>query len=142
MRPSTRIVTLDLGSQSIGLAEFSIRANGPVVLENYRRREILAEPAGEGMRHAQMAVLLREMIGELRNKRGNVNYSVTGQSVFVRFVKLPAVDEEKIERIISFEAQQDVPLPIDQVIWDYQILGGGTDGELQVVLAAIRRFGV
>ena len=70
--------------------------------------------------------------------RAKVNYAVASQSVFARFVKLPAVDEEKIERIIGFEAQQNVPFPIDEVVWDYQLVGGGTDEQIQVVLVAIK----
>ena len=53
-------------------------------------------------------------------------------------MKLPAVEEEKIERIIAFEAQQNVPFPIDEVVWDYQLVGGGTDEQIQVVLVAIK----
>ena len=64
-------------------------------------------------------------MGELGIKNGPVNYCVAAQSVFARFVKLPSVDEEKIERIIAFEAQQNVPFPIDEVVWDYQLVGGG-----------------
>ena len=44
----------------------------------------------------------------------------------------------KIDRIIAFEAQQNVPFPIDEVVWDYQLVGGGTDEQLQVVLVAIK----
>src|SRR4051812_44303104 len=78
------------------------------------------------------------MLAELGIKGGGVNYATAAQSVFARFVKLPAVDEEKIDRIIAFEAQQNVPFPIDEVIWDYQLVGGGADEQLQVVLVAIK----
>src|SRR5438874_12212542 len=90
------------------------------------------------MGHAQIPVALREMMTELQVKRGRINYAVSGQSVFARFVKLPSVDEEKIERIISFEAQQNVPFPIDEVVWDYQLVGGGGGEPIQVVLVAIK----
>ena len=63
---------------------------------------------------------------------------VPAQSVFARFVKLPAVEEEKIERIIAFEAQQNVPFPIEEVVWDYQLVGSASDEQLQVVLVAIK----
>src|SRR2546423_7202173 len=78
------------------------------------------------------------MMSELHLKGGPVNYATTAQSVFARFVKLPAIEEEKIERIIFFEAQQNVPFPIDEVVWDYQIVGGGADEQIQVVLAAVK----
>src|SRR5438874_2151769 len=121
----TRIITLNIGSQTIGLAEFRVQTHGGLVLVNYRLREILTEPGGEGMRHAQIAIALREMMHELQIKRGTVNYAIAAQSAFLRFVKLPLVEEEKIDRIIGFEAQQNVPFPINEVVWDYQLVGGG-----------------
>src|SRR5207253_9125121 len=105
MAVPTRILGLNLGSQTIGLGEFRTLPNGGLVLQAYRLREIVMDAAGEGLRYAQVQSALREMLGELQIKSGNVNYAVPGQSVFARFVKLPAVEEEKIERIISFEAQ-------------------------------------
>jgi len=71
--------------------------------------------------------------------RGPVNYAVPAQSVFARFVKLPALDAEKIDKIISFEAQQNVPFPLDQVVWDYQLVGGGMGEQIEVVIVAIKR---
>jgi type IV pilus assembly protein PilM len=138
MAASTRILSLNLGSHTVGLAEFHAQPNGGLVLNGYRLREILADPAHESARNAQIAAALREMLAELGIKGGPVNYATAAQSVFARFVKLPAVEEEKIERIIAFEAQQNVPFPIDEVVWDYQLVGGGTDEQIQVVLVAIK----
>src|SRR5216110_3065556 len=138
MARSTRLISLNLGSQTIGLAEFRVEAHGGLALVDYRFREIPVDPTGERMGRAQMLIALGEMMNELQIKRGRVNYAVSGQSVFARFVKLPSVGEEKIEKIISFEAQQNVPFPIDEVVWDYQLVGGGADEQLQVVLVAIK----
>ena len=138
MAKPKRIISLNLGSQTIGLAEFRAKAEGGLVLQNYRLREVLIDPAGEGIRHTQISTTLREMMAELQIRHEAVNYAVPAQSVFARFVKLPAVEEEKIERIIAFEAQQNVPFPIDEVVWDYQLLGGGGDEQVQVVLVAIK----
>ena len=135
--PRTRIVTLNLGSQSIELAEFRAEVQG-LTLCGYCSRELLVEPGGQGMRLEQMGAALREMLRELRIKSGEVNYTVAEELVFSRFVKLPALGEEKIERIISFEAQQNVPFPIDEVVWDYQLVGSGLGEQVQVVLVAIK----
>ncbi len=78
------------------------------------------------------------MLGELQIKGGDVNYTVAEESVFTRFVNLPPVGEEKIERIVFFEAQQNVPFPIDEVVWDYQQVGGSADEQVQVILVAIK----
>ena len=138
MAAPARILSLNLGSQTLGLAEFRTQAAGGLVLHAYRLREILADPTAESAHIAQITIALREMLAELQIRSGKVNYAVASQSIFARFVKLPSVEEEKIERIISFEAQQNVPFPIDEVVWDYQLVGGGADEDIQVVLVAIK----
>jgi type IV pilus assembly protein PilM len=139
MSPQTRrILSLNLGTHTIGLAEFHALPKGGLALTGYRLREILVEPSNESARNAQIAVLVRGMLDELGIKGGPVNYATAAQSVFARFVELPAVEEEKIERIIAFEAQQNVPFPIDEVVWDYQLVGGGAGEQIQVVLVAIK----
>src|SRR4029453_16069047 len=128
----------NLGSQAISVGDFRQRSGGGLVLRDYKRRDLAIESPGEPIRHAQITATIREILNELGIKSANVNYAVAGQSVFARFVKLPAVEEEKIERIIAFEAQQNVPFPIDEVVWDYQLVGGGTDEQIQVGLVAIK----
>jgi type IV pilus assembly protein PilM len=135
----TRLITLNLGSQTIGLAEFRVQAHGGLVLVDYRQREIVGAGIGPAdVRHPEITATLSEMMGELGIRHGSVNYAIAAQQAFVRFVKLPLVDEEKIERVIGFEAQQNVPFPIDEVVWDYQIVGGGPDGQVEVVIVAVK----
>src|SRR6266480_678680 len=133
-----RILTLNLGSQAISVGDFRPQSGGGLALRDYKRRDLAIENPGEAIRHAQITATIREILNELGIKSANVNYAVAGQSVFARFVKLPSVEEEKIDRIIAFEAQQNVPFPIDEVVWDYQLVGGGADEQLQVVLVAIK----
>jgi type IV pilus assembly protein PilM len=143
MAAPPRLITLNIGSQTIGLAEFRI-VHGRLVLVNYRFRETPLDPETGQRRDAQAAlhetaVALREMMHEMHIPGAPVNYAVPGQSVFARFVKLPGLEAEKVHKIISFEAQQNVPFPIDQVVWDYQLVGGGMGEQIQVVIAAIKR---
>jgi type IV pilus assembly protein PilM len=142
MPTPARLITLNLGSQTFGLAEFRV-APGGLVLVNYRLREMPLDPETGQRRDAHFAleegaVALREMMQEMQIPRRPVNYALPAQSVFVRFVKLPALGQEKLDKIISFEAQQNVPFPLDEVVWDYQIVGGGMGEEIQVVLVAIK----
>jgi type IV pilus assembly protein PilM len=138
MTIAPRLISLNLGSQTIGLAEFRMQPHGGLVLLDYRLREISTDPTSEEMRRMQIAVAVREMMSELHIKHGVVNYALPAQSVFARFVKLPALEQEKLEKIIAFEAQQNVPFPIDDVVWDYQLVGGGMDEQTQVILVAIK----
>ena len=138
MAIASRLISLNLGSQTMGLAEFRVQAHGGLVLLDYRLREVSTDPTSDEMRRAQIAVSVREMMSELHIKHGAVNYALPAQSVFARFVKLPALGQEKLEKIIAFEAQQNVPFPIDDVVWDYQLVGGGLEEQIQVVLVAIK----
>ena len=137
MSASPRILSLDLGSQTLGLAEFQAQPNGGLLLTGYRRRDILADPAAETDRNRQISETLSAMMRELGIKNGPIDYAVSGQSIFARFVKLPFVDQDKIERIVAFEAQQNVPFPIEEVVWDYQLVGIEAD-KIEVVLVAIK----
>jgi type IV pilus assembly protein PilM len=70
--------------------------------------------------------------------------SIPGQSGLARFVKLPPVEEKKIGDIVRFEAKQQIPFNLEEVVWDYQKLGSGvvTDGfamETEIGLFAIKR---
>src|SRR3954471_12089743 len=70
--------------------------------------------------------------------------SVPGQSGLARFVKLPPVEEKKIGDIVRFEAKQQIPFPLDEVVWDFQKIGAGevTDGfalETEIGLFAMKR---
>src|SRR5246127_5775444 len=73
-----------------------------------------------------------------------VAISVPGQSGLARFVKLPPVEEKKIGDIVRFEAKQQIPFNLDEVVWDYQKIGSGvvTDGfamETEIGLFALKR---
>jgi type IV pilus assembly protein PilM len=143
MAIASRLISLNLGSQTLGLAEFRVQPHGGLVLLDYRLREAPLDPATGQRREAhtalhETAVVLREMMHELRIKNGAVNCALAAQSVFARFVKLPSLEHQKLEKIITFEAQQNVPFPIDDVVWDYQVVGGGLEEQIQVILVAIK----
>ena len=71
--------------------------------------------------------LTREALAKFLSRnvlRGDtVAISVPGQSGLARFVKLPPVEEKKIPDIVRFEAKQQIPFNLDEVVWDYQKLG-------------------
>src|SRR5439155_279976 len=97
-----------------------------------------AEGAQETAREATILKDLQAMLAEKGSKARNVNVCAPGFHVFSKFVKLPPVDAGKVTQIIQYEAQQNVPFPLAEVVWDYQILGSTPGGELEVLLVAIK----
>lgn len=138
MAAPTRILNLSLGTQTIGLAEFKTGQNGGLVLVFHETRELLADPAADATRLAQSKLVLQEMVQARKLKGAKINYAVSSQSVFTRFVKLPSVGEEQVDQIVTFEAQQNVPYPIDEVVWDYQLVDSGDAAQVEVVIVAVK----
>ena len=138
MAAPPRIVCLNLGTQTIGLAEFQRAENGGVMLNHYRLTEIHSDPSAEAARLPQTRIAVGEMKDALKLKAGPINYAISGQNMFTRFVKLPPVAEDKVESIIGFEAQQNVPFPIEEVVWDYQLVSNSKSDQVEVVLVAIK----
>jgi type IV pilus assembly protein PilM len=69
-----------------------------------------------------------------------VAISVPGLNGLARFVKLPPVDEKKIPDIVRFEAKQQIPFPLHEVVWGFQRLGSGTKTNNMVMDAEIGLF--
>jgi len=138
MAAATRILSLNLGSQTVGLADFKAGAKGGLVLNGYQTRELMADPAADASRNAQAKLLIQEMVSAMKLKGQPVNYAIPSQQVFTRFVKLPSVGEEQVDQIVTFEAQQNVPYPINEVVWGYQLVDGGGGGQVEVVIVAVK----
>src|SRR6516164_7951911 len=53
-----------------------------------------------------------------------VAIAVPGQAGLVKFIKLPPVEKKRIPDIVKFEAKQQIPFALDEVVWSYQQIGG------------------
>ena len=104
--------------------------------------KILSQP------EADPADLIREALQTFlsRNsvKGDKVAISVSGQSGLARFIKLPPVEAKKIPDIVKYEARQQIPFALEDVVWDYQQMIGGSveEGfalETEVGLFAMKR---
>lgn len=131
-------LTVDFGAGSLKVAEFEINEAGGLLLTNFAIKSLGAEGSQEATREKTILTALQEVIAEKSFKAKNINVCAPGFHVFSKFVKLPPVDAAKVGQIIQYEAQQNVPFPLSEVVWDYQILGTAASGELEVLLVAIK----
>ncbi len=134
-----RILALDIGSSKIVLAEFKVAGAQSLELVNYAVSPLGIDPESTTDVSAYIVSGIRDAMRSSNIRPGPVSISVTGsgQMVFPRFVKLPPVTPDKISQIVKYEAQQNVPFPIDEVVWDYQLVGQDS-GELSVLLMAAK----
>jgi type IV pilus assembly protein PilM len=138
MLQSKSFLTVDFGAGSLKLAEFEVNEAGGLRLKQYAIKSLGAEGAQESTREATILKALQGVLAEKHIAARDVNVCAPGFHVFSKFVKLPPVDPAKVTQIIQYEAQQNVPFPLQEVVWDYQILGTTQGGELEVLLVAIK----
>jgi type IV pilus assembly protein PilM len=130
------ILTLDIGSHSLKLAEF-VDVKGGLEMTRYAVSDLGVDPQSDADRSQFIITTIHDLIRESGCKPGPVQVAISGHSVFSRFVKLPPVEPEKVFQIIQYEAQQNVPFPMNEVVWDYQLISGNK-GDVDVMLAAIK----
>jgi type IV pilus assembly protein PilM len=133
-----RIFSLSLGSQQVTGATFTKTAGGGLRLEKVERRDLIGDPGEEGSRSAQMTQAIKEVAAALKAKGDAVSYVISSFPVLVKFASLPALDGAQVDQIVEFEAQQQVPYPINEVVWGYQLMGEPGDVEVEVALAAVK----
>jgi len=139
MAASKSIIVATLGSQTIRLAEFFSTAEGGLALNGVASQDLSADVGSDSLRNTQIRLALEQLRNQLGIKKGaELASALSGQSVFARFVKLPSVAANQVEQMVGFEAQQNVPFPINEVVWDYQLLGKDVSEGVEVVLVAIK----
>ena len=123
-----RILTLDIGSSKALLAEFSVKGGKPVLLR-FASGPLPVEGDDVGSSE-RLADVVRTLIRENGIKPAPMYVALPGQSVFARFFKLPPLGKDQVGETVRAEAEQSVPFPIDEVVWDYQVLGSNDGVEL------------
>lgn len=131
-------VALEIGAQSVTMGVFTPAGKG-LNLSRYARREILLDPLEEGMRMDYVSNAIGELVNELKVKASDVRNVVSGQQVFMRFIKLPALDMDDIAEQVGYEAQQHIPFPLEDIVYSYQELADRGEGEREVLLVAIKK---
>ena len=56
-----------------------------------------------------------------------VSISLPGQTALAKFIQLPPVEASRVKEIVKYEARQQIPFALEEVIWDFQTLGGGIE---------------
>ncbi|MDQ3575170.1 MAG: type IV pilus assembly protein PilM [Actinomycetota bacterium] len=139
-----RVVALDIGSYAVRAVELTVGGGQPV-LERFA--QVVLPPRavdhGEVVDAPAVATAVRRLWSEggLRGRR--VVVGVANQRVIVRLAEFPVMSEEDFRAALQFEAQELIPIPVEEATLDFQILGEDvrSDGEprMRVLLAAAQR---
>jgi type IV pilus assembly protein PilM len=141
---SRRSVGLDIGSSSVKLMELERDAKtGKYRLVSFGITSLPPEAIVDGAVMNTNAVVdaIRELVTKHRVKTKDAVVSVSGNSVIIKRINLPAMTVEELEESIQWEAEQYIPFDINDVNIDVQILDDATDdpGQMEVLLVAARK---
>ena len=140
MASAHKVVTVDLGTSTLKVGEFGIGRGGALTLLRFGVEELGLDPNKEEERGKFITPTLSKLFKDHGVRPHEVLLSISGQSVFMRFVKLPPVDAAQVGQVVTFEAQQNVPFPINDVTWDYQMMPNrGAGVEAESVIVAIKK---
>lgn len=130
---------IDVGANAIKAVKL-IRAGGGVQVEDFAVlpfKQVLTTPDLDVDQTIQ--VQLETLMQKHDFDKTRVVVSVPGNMAFARFAKLPPVEPKKIPDIVKFEAQQQIPFPIEQVEWDYQVFQQDDSPDVEVGIFAITK---
>lgn len=138
-------VGLDIEAGSVAAAEVKgqngstvVSASGVVPLAPGAFRE------GEVADPDSVAEALKELFSANRLSK-QVRLGVANQRVVVRTMRLPAIEDPKeMAAAVRFQAEEQIPMPLDQAVLEHQVVGGvpaeeGQQPKVDVVVVAARR---
>ncbi len=130
---------IDIGNRALKAIKL-VRGENGLRIDDFEviEHENVLSNAGDN-KEALIQSALTNFVQRHPVKGGVASISVSGVSSFARFIKLPPVEPKKIPEIVRFEAIQQIPFPLDDVEWSYQLFQQPDSPEVEVGIFAMRR---
>jgi type IV pilus assembly protein PilM len=129
-----RVLAVDIGAGHVACGVFTVGASGRLVLQHFALEPHSSDPSHEGRWAVEIAQSLGA-VGARKKISGPAAIAVPGHLALTKFIKTPSVAKEKRVKIIAFEAAENIPYPLEEVVWDHVVVAD--DGfDLEVMLAA------
>lgn len=136
------LIGIDIGSSSVKLVQLSPFKDSYQLL-NAAVLPLPSEAIVDNtlMDTAVVVDTVKGLMNSLGIKTKEVACSISGNSVIIRKITLPAMTTDELEEQISWEAEQYIPFDIKDVNIDFQILGPDTldPSKNQVLLVASKK---
>ena len=140
---SKGVIGLDVGSSAIKLVELKERKAGEFNLVRVGVEPLSPEAIVDGsiMDSSLVVDAIQKLSQETGAKGANFATSVSGHSVIIKKIQVPAMPAAELEESIHWEAEQYIPFDINDVRLDYVVLSEGDIGDesMEVLLVAVKR---
>ncbi|HXU43906.1 MAG TPA: type IV pilus assembly protein PilM [Thermoanaerobaculia bacterium] len=133
---------LDIGSSAIKLVELKERKAGEFHLQRLGVEPLSPEAIVDGsvMDSALVVDAIHRLNDQTKVKNTNYATSLSGHSVIIKKIQLPAMPREELAESIQWEAEQYIPFDINDVRLDYVVLSEGeaSRDQMDVLLVAVK----
>ncbi len=137
------LIGLDIGSSSVKAVELNLKGKDKgFELKGLGIAALRPEAIVQGafLNSGEIVDAIREAIDAGGFKTKDVAVAVSGHSVIVKKVSLPAMNREELEDQIQWEAEQYIPFDVNEVHLDFQILDTSEgEGQMDVLLVAAKK---
>ncbi len=131
---------IEAGASSVKAVQLSRDSKGGVSLQDFVILPLSAYHVPGADHTATLLAAFTTLVQEKGIKRGDSVYlSIAGRNAFSRVVTLPPVGEDAIRQTIINEAKGQIPISLNEAVWDYQHITSEDEDELQVNLYAVKR---
>ncbi len=136
-----QIVGCDIGSSAIKVVELKPLKSGEFQLVHAAIAELSSEAIVDGaiMDSSLVVESLSRLIADNGIKNPNFGTSLSGHSVILKKIPLPAMSETELAESIQWEAEQYIPFDINEVNLDYVVLDQGQGETMDVLLVAVKK---
>lgn len=140
MATSETVWGIDVGRCALKAVKLRAVEDGKAELiacDYIEHAKILSQPDAD--RRALVASALEKFLSRNDITKDQIVIGVPGQQTLARFTKLPPVAPKKVPDIVRYEAEQQIPFDMDEVIWDFQVFQRQDLPDVEVGIFAMKR---
>jgi len=142
MAKAKNVIGLDIGSSAVKLIQLKPTKRG-YQLQHFGMAPLPPEAIIDGalMNSTVIVSTIRELLSSQRVKHKEAGIAISGHSVIIKKITLPAMTQEELEESIQWEAEQYIPFDINDVNIDVQVLTPEPteQGQMDVLLVAAKK---
>jgi Tfp pilus assembly PilM family ATPase/Tfp pilus assembly protein PilN len=124
---------LELDEPYIRYTQFTENKNGKNIIE-HRVERIYSSPLEE------TTIILKNIISQIKDKPSSIVMAISRKSIFIKYYHFPSINDKELKEMIYFQLIRELPIPQEEIIYDYTIIHKNETHSLVVVFIVQKPF--
>lgn len=134
-----KITSIDIGTNGIKVARFSIKKNEILLLlTGYERLPFETIEKGYIKDISILTNKIEKVFNDLNYRPGNVVMTVPCETLIIRNIEIPSMEDKELEEAIKWEAEEYLPFAVENAALDYIILSR-SEKQMELMLVAVKK---